>query len=168
MHTLRGLRGHRVHPGPPEVAVERGRGPWSGHLAGLGQQPPRAVHYPVPIDSWEGGGQKGACGSSSWSAQGHRNYPQKQKFVQTHPPGQRPPPPSLREQDTPQAGRRQGRRALRPTAAAAGSAERQDVAGVDGPSFLGSCTPGRKVAPWRVPLIPQGGQPATSNGSHEQ
>lgn len=53
------------------------------------------------------------------------------------------------------------------TAAAAGSAERQDV-GVDGPSFLGSCTPGREAVSWRVPLIPQGGQPATHNGSHER
>lgn len=75
----------------------------AGHPAGLGQLPPHAVHYPVPIDSLEGGGEKGACRSSSWLAQGHRNYPQNRSLCRrTHQ--DREPLPSLREQDTPQAG----------------------------------------------------------------
>lgn len=135
-----------------------------------GARPAATTRRPLPsphrlLGRW---GTEGSLRILQLVGTGSQKLPTKAEICANSPTRTETPPPSLREQDTPQAGRRQGLRALRPTAAAAGSAERQDVAGVDGPSFLGSCTPGRKVAPWRVPLIPQGGQPATSNGSHEQ
>lgn len=95
--TLWGLRGHWVHPGPPEAAVGRGRGPWSGHTWPWSRaRPAAATRRPLPSPHRLLGGW--GTGGSLWILQlvgtGSRKLPTKAEVCANSPPRTEAPRPA--------------------------------------------------------------------------